>query len=158
MEDPINSIPVKIYAMKGATLPRQATPGSAALDVCACLELDTEIRIPPGERMAIPTGLFMEIPHGYFVSMRPRSGLALKHGVSLPNSPATIDSDYRGELKVIMINLGKQDFVIRHGDRIAQMILERVVPFHFEKVDHPGELSDTDRGAGGFGSTGTGLV
>lgn len=144
---------VKVHRQAGARLPERATAGAAAMDVAACLPADTVLEIPPGERMAVPTGLSFEIPQGYMISLRPRSGLALKQGISLPNTPATIDSDYRGELKVIMINLGHAVFRIEHGDRIAQLLLEKVIEFDWLEVDHQ-QLEDSSRGAGGFGSTG----
>jgi dUTP pyrophosphatase len=145
---------VKIYRAPGAALPMRATAGAAALDLCACLPPDTELILPPGERMAVPTGLNFEIPPGYFISLRPRSGLALRDGLILPNSPATIDSDYRGELKVIVANIGAEPIRIRHRDRIAQLLLEKVHPFEWDEVEDISELSDTPRGDGGFGSTG----
>jgi dUTP pyrophosphatase len=147
---------VKIYAAPGARVPERATPGSAGLDVRALTGIDTIITIPPGKRMAIPTGLYFEIPEGYFVTLRPRSGLALKHGLTLINTPATIDSDYRGELQVIMGNIGHEPVTIENGDRIAQLFLEKVNEFRFQQVETRGQLSGTDRGEGGFGSTGSG--
>lgn len=145
---------VKIHRAPGAKLPERATPGSAALDLCACLNPDTEIILTPDSRATIPTGLTFEIPEGYFISLRPRSGLALREGLILPNSPATIDSDFRGELKVIVANLGRDPVRIRHGDRIAQLLLEQVQPFEWDEVDRLDDLSGTERGTGGFGSTG----
>lgn len=145
---------VKIHRAPGARLPERSTPGSAALDVCACLEPDIYVIVPPGERATIPTGLTFEIPDEYFISLRPRSGLALKEGLTLPNSPGTIDSDYRGELRVIVMNLGRDPVRIRHGDRIAQMLLERRQDFEWEEVESLTELENTPRGTGGFGSTG----
>jgi dUTP pyrophosphatase len=110
-----------------------------------------DVTLAPGGRHAVATGLAMAIPDGYEIQVRPRSGLALKHGISLPNTPGTIDSDYRGELKVIMINLGQDAFVIRRGDRIAQLVLAPVVRAAWEEVV---DLDETARGEGGFGSTG----
>jgi dUTP pyrophosphatase len=107
--------------------------------------------LAPGARHAVATGFAVAIPPGYEIQVRPRSGLALKHGITVPNTPGTIDSDYRGELKVILINLGAEDFAIRRGDRIAQLVLAPVVRASWLKVD---ELDDTARGEGGFGSTG----
>lgn len=144
---------IAIHLSTGSKLPVKSTPGSAGWDVFASLPPDIYLEIPSGERIAVPTGLFLEIPHGYVVSLRPRSGLALKHGLTLPNSPATIDSDYRGELKIIMINLGKETVRINHGDRIAQLLLEKVEDFEWEVSDRE-NFSQTDRGTGGFGSTG----
>ncbi len=150
----MSDLNIKVYAMPGARLPERATPGSAGLDVCALPGPDTIITIPPKKRMAVPTGLFFEIPHGYFITLRPRSGMALKSGVTLINSPATIDSDYRGELKVILGNLGEEPFTIENGQRIAQLFVEKILDFEFSVVETKSELSDTDRGSGGFGSTG----
>lgn len=110
-----------------------------------------EVSIAPGERKLVPTGLKVAVPSGYELQLRPRSGLALKHGITLPNTPATIDADYRGELQVILINLGAEPFTVHRGDRIAQMLVQRVEPVSFREVR---ELPVSDRGAGGFGSTG----
>ena len=128
-------------------LPGYATAGAAGMDVVAAEELD----LAPGARHAVATGFAMASPTGYEVQVRPRSGLALKHGVTVPNTPGTIDSDYRGELKIIMINHGDTPFPIRRGDRIAQIVAAPVQQARFAEVD---ELDDTARGAGGFGSTG----
>jgi dUTP pyrophosphatase len=151
--EPIAQVVVRIHRRVGSKLPVRATPGSAALDVAACLPPDTVIDLPAGERAAIPTGLSFEIPEGYFLSLRPRSGLALKHGITLPNAPATIDSDYRGELFVILQNTGTETFRIEHGDRIAQLLLEEVVGFEWEEVEDL-DREATERATGGFGSTG----
>ncbi|MFO8055711.1 MAG: dUTP diphosphatase [bacterium] len=130
-------------------LPARQTSGSAGFDVfAACKET---LRLEPGDRQAVPTGLALAIPPGYEVQVRPRSGLALKHGIVLPNAPGTIDSDYRGELKVIMMNLGDEPFEIKAGDRIAQLIVSRVADADWEEAD---ELDHTDRSEGGFGHTG----
>lgn len=128
-------------------LPAYATAGAAGMDVVAAEELD----LAPGARHAVATGFAMAIPTGYEVQVRPRSGLALKHGVTVPNTPGTIDSDYRGELKIIMINHGDTPFPIRRGDRIAQIVAAPVQQARFTEVD---ALDDTARGTGGFGSTG----
>ena len=133
-------------------LPSYETAGAAGADLRANFSGDPVI-LQPGARALIPTGLRLAIPAGFEVQIRPRSGLALKHGVTLANSPGTIDSDYRGPLGVILINLGAEPFIISKGDRIAQMVVAPVVQASFEEV---AVLSDTDRGAGGFGSTGTG--
>jgi dUTP pyrophosphatase len=109
------------------------------------------VTLAPGGRHAVATGFALAIPSGYEVQVRPRSGLALKHGISLPNTPGTIDSDYRGELKIIMINLGAEPFAIARGDRVAQLVVAPVQPARFIEVD---TLDETSRGAGGFGSTG----
>ena len=131
-------------------LPRYASPGAAGADLHAHLP-DGAQRLAPGARCLVPTGLRIAIPQGYEAQVRPRSGLALKHGITLPNSPGTIDSDYRGELKVILINHGREAFTIARGERIGQMVLAPVTRLVWEQVE---SLDETDRGAGGFGSTG----
>lgn len=133
-------------------LPSYETAGAAGADLRANFPDQKPVVLDPGARALIPTGLRMAIPAGYEVQIRPRSGLALKHGISLPNTPGTIDSDYRGPLGVIVINLGQDPVEITHGMRIAQMVVAPVVQAGFAVVDH---LDDTARGAGGFGSTGT---
>ncbi len=133
-------------------LPSYETTGAAGADVRASLGTGESIKILPGERVLIPTGLSMEIPQGYEVQVRPRSGLSFKTGLMVLNSPGTIDSDYRGEVKVIMGNLSNKDEVINHGDRVAQLVLAPVTQAHY--VVSETELSDTARGSGGFGSTG----
>lgn len=130
-------------------LPTYQTEGASGLDIRACL--DEPINLPPGERVLIPTGLSIEIPQGYEVQVRPRSGLAIKRGLSLVNTPGTIDADYRGEVKVILINLGQESFVIQDQERIAQLVVCPIVQAQIEVAE---ELSDTERGDGGFGSTG----
>lgn len=132
---------------EGLPLPRYATAGAAGMDVVSA----EDVVLEPGKRLAVATGLSMAIPHGYEIQVRPRSGLALKHGVSVPNTPGTIDSDYRGELKIIMINHGTQPFVIARGERVAQLVLAPVTLAEWQEVD---TLSETQRGEGGFGSTG----
>jgi len=134
-------------------LPAYQTPGSAGLDLCAALP--EAVRIEPGERRLLPTGLIFEIPAGFEGQVRPRSGLALKHGISLPNTPATIDSDYRGELMIALINLSREPFQVTRGMRIAQLVFARVADAAFREVE---ELPSSARGEGGFGSTGTGRV
>lgn len=131
-------------------LPAYETAGAAGADLRA--NLDAPMTLEPGARALVPTGLRMAIPDGYEVQVRPRSGLALKHGVTLVNTPGTIDSDYRGPVGVIMINLGDAPFEITHGMRIAQIVVAPVMQARFRAV---AELDDTARGAGGFGSTGT---
>lgn len=133
-------------------LPGYATPGAAGADVRANFPSRAGVMLSPGERALIPTGLRLGIPEGYEVQVRPRSGLALKHGLTLPNSPGTIDSDYRGPLGVIVQNGGAEPFEIAHGMRIAQLVVAPVVQARFAE----GPLDDTARGVGGFGSTGTG--
>ena len=140
---------VKCVTSPGAVLPSYQTKGAAGADICACIETDVVIGV--GERVVVPTGLFFEIPQGYEVQVRPRSGLAVKNGVTCLNTPGTIDSDYRGEIKVILINLGQKPFTVKNGDRIAQIVVSPVEQASFCKVD---VLSSTERGEGGFGSTG----
>lgn len=132
---------------EGLPVPAYATAHAAGMDVVSAEDLV----LPPGGRHAVATGFAMAIPQGFEVQVRPRSGLALKHGISLPNTPGTIDADYRGELKIILINLGEEPFTIARGDRVAQLVAAPVQVARFEEVD---ELDDTARGAGGFGSTG----
>ena len=132
-------------------LPRYATMGAAGADLRANFADRGQTVLQAGERALIPTGLRCDIPAGYEVQIRPRSGLALKHGITLPNAPGTIDSDYRGPLGVILMNAGNEPFVVNHGDRIAQMVVAPVVQAAFDLVD---TLDTTARGAGGFGSTG----
>lgn len=139
----------KLDYAKELPLPSYATPGSAGLDLRSASA--EPVVISPGERALVPTGLMLEIPEGYEGQVRPRSGLALKNGISLINSPGTIDSDYRGEVKVIMINLGDDHFMVNYGDRIAQLVIAPVVQAQIEEVDR---VEDSDRGMGGFGSTG----
>ncbi len=130
-------------------LPVYETEGAAGLDLRA--EIDEAVVLRPGERAMIPTGLVVELPEGYEAQVRPRSGLAWRHGVTLLNAPGTIDSDYRGEVKVLLVNLGQEDFAIERGDRVAQMVVASVAR---ARLEERGELSDTGRGAGGFGHTG----
>ena len=132
---------------EGLPLPSYATPGAAGMDVVAAEDLD----LAPGQRHAVATGFRVAIPDGFEIQVRPRSGLAFKHGISVPNTPGTIDSDYRGELKILLINHGTEVFAIRRRDRIAQLVPAAVTLASFDEVD---ELDDTNRGAGGFGSTG----
>jgi dUTP pyrophosphatase len=132
---------------EGLDLPRYATDGAAGMDVLSAEDLTLE----PGSRHAVATGLAVAIPSGYEIQVRPRSGLALKHGISVPNTPGTIDSDYRGELKVILINHSAEPFAIHRGDRVAQLVLAPVTLARWSEV---AELDETERGSGGFGSTG----
>ena len=144
------------WADRSLPLPSYETAGAAGADVRANLQPDLResgFVLQPMQRAIVPTGFRVEIPLGFEMQIRPRSGLALKHGISLPNTPGTIDSDYRGPLGVALINFGAEPFVIRHGDRIAQLIVAPVVQARFEVVD---ALSSTARGEGGFGSTGRG--
>lgn len=134
---------------EGLSLPEPATAGSSGVDLCAAVPSD--LVIGPGERVLVPSGFAIELPEGYEAQVRPRSGLALRHGLTLPNSPGTIDSDYRGEIKVILMNLGEADFTVRRGDRIAQLVVAPVTRINWsEAVD----LDETLRGDGGFGHTG----
>jgi dUTP pyrophosphatase len=132
---------------EGLDLPVYATAGAAGMDVVSA----EDVTLAPGGRHAVATGLALAIPAGFEIQVRPRSGLALKHGISVPNTPGTIDSDYRGELKVILINHGAEAFAIRRGDRVAQLVLAPVVRAAWLEVAH---LDETERGEGGFGSTG----
>jgi len=146
------SLPVGVQVKRlphgeGLPFPAYATAGAAGMDVVSA----EDVTLAPGARHAVATGLAVAIPAGYEIQVRPRSGLALKHGISVPNTPGTIDSDYRGELKVILINLGPEPFVIARGDRVAQLVLAPVVQAAWDEV---AELDATERGAGGFGSTG----
>lgn len=144
------TIPVQVKRLAhgtGLPLPAYATDGAAGMDVVSA----EDVTIAPGARHAVATGLAMAIPQGYEIQVRPRSGLALKHGITVPNTPGTIDSDYRGELKVILINLGHEPFAIARGDRVAQLVLAPVVQAAWDEV---AELDATERGEGGFGSTG----
>ncbi len=138
----------RLPAFKGE-LPAYATEGASGLDVRACL--DEAVTLQPGQRMLIPTGLSMEIPRGYEVQVRPRSGLAIMKGLSLVNTPGTVDADYRGEVKVIVINLGQEPILIQDQERIAQLV---VCPIIQAQIEDTTDLSETSRGEGGFGSTG----
>ena len=140
---------VKIINTSTNELPAYQTAGAAGLDIRANLE--EPIVLAPLQRTLVPTGLFLEIPEGYEVQVRPRSGLAAKHGITVINPPGTIDSDYRGEVKVPIVNLSDESFTIAHGERIAQMIFAKYERVTFQQVE---ELSDTQRGTAGFGSTG----
>ncbi len=135
----------------GAVAPRYMSPGAAGLDLASAA--DAEIRLEPGARVGVPTGLAIALPMGFEAQVRPRSGLAIRHGVTVVNAPGTIDSDYRGEIVVLLVNLGQEAFVIRMGDRVAQLVVAPVVRADLDEVT---ELDETTRGAGGFGSTGIG--
>jgi dUTP diphosphatase len=136
---------------EGLDLPAYETLGAAGMDVRAAVPESEPMVLTPGDRMMVPTGLSVAIPQGYEIQMRPRSGLAAKHGITCLNTPGTIDSDYRGELKVILINHGQDAFTIARGERIGQMVLAPVTRIVWEQV---ATLDETERGAGGFGSTG----
>ena len=150
MADAITLPIMQLDRGKDLPLPQYETDGAAGMDICAALS--APLTIKPMQREAVPTGLTMAIPQGYEIQVRPRSGLAFKHGLTVANAPGTIDSDYRGEVKVILINLGDAPVEITHGMRIAQLVLAPVAMAAPEIVT---QLDDTDRGAGGFGSTGT---
>jgi dUTP pyrophosphatase len=142
----------RLPAARDLPLPTHASPGSAGFDLRAALDgVDGEVVLRPGERLLVPTGLVLEIPPGWEGQVRPRSGLALRHGVGVVNAPGTIDSDYRGEVGVILINLGEAPFILRRGDRIAQLVISRVEAVEWEEADL---LESSGRGGGGFGSTG----
>lgn len=145
----MNTCEIKCVAKDGVAVPSYETSGAAGADVRAFL--NEPVVIPVGKRAMIPTGLFFAIPEGFEIQVRPRSGLAAKNGVTVLNTPGTIDSDYRGEIKIILINLGDADFTVNNGDRIAQLIVAPVTQGIFVKTD---KLDETERGAGGFGSTG----
>ena len=140
---------VKVVREENVSLPKYETSGSAGMDVRANIE--EPIVMGSLERVLVPTGLKIAIPEGYEVQVRPRSGLAIKHGITLLNTPGAIDSDYRGELKVIMVNLSKDEYVINPQERIGQLVLNKVTQMEFVEVD---SLDETERGAGGFGHTG----
>jgi len=140
---------VKIINKSNNPLPHYATPGSAGLDLCAALE--HSLTLAPMERQLVDTGLFLELPVGYEAQVRPRSGLALKHGITVLNAPGTIDADYRGEVKVLLVNLSNTPFTIHDGDRIAQMVIAKCQQVTWKPV---AILSPSKRGAGGYGSTG----
>ena len=145
----MNKVNIKCVASQGAVIPQYKTSGAAGADICALLS--ESVTIKKGCRAMIPTGLFFSIPEGFEIQVRPRSGLAAKNGVTVLNTPGTIDSDYRGEVKVILVNLGDEDFTVNNGDRIAQIVVAPVTIGVFEQVS---SLDETERGAGGFGSTG----
>ncbi len=136
---------------RGLDLPRQQTTGAAGVDLLAALGIDEVVALAPGKRTLVPCGFSMALPEGYEAQVRPRSGLASKFGITVLNSPGTIDADYRGEVRVILINLGEATFEIRRGDRIAQMVVAPVSAVGFTEKD---TLDETQRGTGGFGSTG----
>ena len=147
---PSDSVRIAILRLphgEGLPLPAYATAGAAGMDVVAA----EDVELAPGGRHPVATGFAMAIPHGWEVQVRPRSGLALKHGITCLNTPGTIDSDYRGEVKVILANLGQEPFAVRRGERIAQLVPAAVVQVALDEVD---ALDDTARGIGGFGSTG----
>ncbi|MFC0244068.1 dUTP diphosphatase [Falsochrobactrum ovis] len=157
MTAPSSSAPllgiIRLDHANGLDLPSYETSGSSGMDLRAAVAEDREIVLLPGRRTLVPTGLIFEIPTGLEVQIRPRSGLAFKHGITCLNTPGTIDSDFRGEIKVLLINLGDEDFRIQRGMRIAQAVVSPVLQVNIEVRS---EISETSRGAGGFGSTGIG--
>ena len=138
---------------EGLPLPARETQGAAGFDLIAAVEEDSPLGLSPGERRLVPTGLILQLPPGYEGQVRPRSGLAFRHGITILNAPGTIDADYRGEVQVLLVNLGREDFTITRGMRIAQLIVAEVADTDLYETD---VISETIRGAGGFGSTGTG--
>ncbi len=148
---PLPFVPLPHF--EGLDLPKYETSGSAGMDVRAALPEGEPMELKPGQRALVPTGLTFAIPHGYEMQVRPRSGLAFKHGITCLNTPGTIDSDYRGELKVLLINLGDAPFTIERGERIAQLLMAPVIQGIWQETD---TLPETSRGEGGFGSTGKG--
>lgn len=151
MTEPLRIAVTQLPHGKGLALPAYQTEHAAGLDLLAAVPDDKPIQLAPGDRVLVPTGLAIALPAGYEAQVRPRSGLAVKHGVTVLNSPGTIDADYRGEIGVPLINHGREIFTIRRGERIAQMVVAPVVQVAFEPVR---ELPPSARGAGGFGSTG----
>ena len=145
----MQSVTIKIINNSSNTLPQYETIGSSGMDLRANLE--EPVKLQPMQRALIPTGLFIELPLGFEAQVRPRSGLAIRHGITCLNSPGTVDSDYRGELKIVLINLSNETFIIQHGERIAQMVIQPVVKAEWHEVE---VLNDSKRGAGGFGHTG----
>ena len=145
----MSTIQVKIVSRGGTELPAYGTPSAAGMDVRACL--DAPLTIAPGARALIPTGLRVQLPQGYELQVRPRSGLALRSGITVLNTPGTVDADFRGEIGIVLINLSDTPFVINHGDRIAQFVVKEYVRVDWEPV---AELDRTERGDGGFGHTG----
>lgn len=149
MTRPVEVLVKRLSHAAELPLPSYATPGASGADVAAAVEED--VVLGPMERRAIPTGLVVAVPPGYEVQVRPRSGLALRQGVTVANAPGTVDSDYRGELMVILVNLSKKNYTVRRGERVAQLVLAPVVQGTFSERD---ELPPSERGSGGFGSTG----
>ncbi|MCX7815910.1 MAG: dUTP diphosphatase [Syntrophales bacterium] len=141
----------KLPGCEDLDIPQYMTPQAAGMDIRAAVQADTVI--PPGEWREIPTGIAVALPDGYEAQIRPRSGLALRYGVGLVNAPGTVDADYRGEIKVILINFGREPFIVRRGDRVAQMVVQKVCRVYWE-LD--GDHEPSHRGSGGFGSTGYG--
>ena len=143
---------VRLAHARGLDLPSYQSCGAAGMDLLAAVPSRAPLKLAPGARALVPTGLLLQLPQGFEAQVRPRSGLALRHGITVLNSPGTIDSDYRGELKVLLANLGTASFAIARGERIAQLVVSRVEQARLAEAE---SLSSTSRGAGGFGSTGT---
>jgi dUTP pyrophosphatase len=156
MENPVRKTPtvgiVRLPSSEGLDLPAYETEGAAGLDLRAAVQAEAPLLIEPGKRALVPTGLVFELPAGFEGQVRPRSGLAFKHGITCLNTPGTIDSDYRGEVKVLLVNLGAETFAIERGMRIAQLV---IAPVSHAVIEERSLASETGRGAGGFGSTGT---
>ena len=144
---------VRLPHARDLDLPAYGTAGSAGMDLRAAIPDDAPVTLAPGQRAMVPAGISIAVPPGFEAQVRPRSGLAVKHGISCVNTPGTIDSDYRGEVHVVLVNLGQEPFTLRRGQRIAQMVVAAYARVEWEEVE---SLSGTDRGAGGFGSTGRG--
>jgi dUTP pyrophosphatase len=142
---------VRLAHGRDLPLPRHESTGASGMDLLAAVDADAPLVLSPGRRVLVPTGLAMALPEGFEAQIRPRSGLALRHGITVLNSPGTIDADYRGEIGVILINLGEKDFAVERGARIAQMVIQGVTRGHWREME---TLPDSSRGAGGFGSTG----
>lgn len=154
MTTPNPPLAVRVLALphfSGLALPAYETAGAAGMDLRAAIPEEAPLELAPGERAFVPTGLAIALPEGFEAQVRPRSGLAARHGVTCLNSPGTVDSDYRGEMKVILVNLGAEPFVVRRGERIAQLVVAPVTRIVWREAT---ALDDTPRGAGGFGSTG----
>ena len=149
MERKKTDVKVKLKLGKGASAPSYSTSGSSGMDVRA--RLDSDVVLKSHARTLVPTGIFFEIPEGYEIQVRPRSGLAAKYGISVANAPGTIDADYRGEIKVILVNLSNTPYELKPGERVAQLVVSQFTRVEWEPVE---ELGETERGAGGFGSTG----
>jgi dUTP pyrophosphatase len=154
MQEPINIGIAWLEHGRGLPVPAYQTPHAAGMDLCAAVPEDAPLVLKPMERVACPCGFVMALPVGFEAQIRPRSGLAFKQGLSVPNAPGTIDADYRGEVKVLLINLGAQAITLTRGMRIAQMVIARHETAAWREVPAPAQLPASDRGAGGFGSTG----
>ena len=154
MQEPINIGIAWLEHGRGLPAPAYQTALSAGMDLCAAVPMEVPLVIKPMERVACPCGFVMALPAGFEAQIRPRSGLAFKQGLSAPNSPGTIDADYRGEVKVLLINLGTEPIIITRGMRIAQMVIARHESAAWQEVADPAHLPSSDRGTGGFGSTG----